>query len=78
MRFFRGAIIANWGGGGGGKRQGKGPPGGGNLGGVACKGARLDVAAEWFKTLPGMGPGWDRPLMTWACALSLWQTLVRW
>lgn len=42
------------------------------------KGARLDVAAEWFKTLPAMGPGWDRPLMTWACALSLWQTLVRW
>lgn len=41
-------------------------------------GARLDVAAVWFKTLPAMGPGWDRLLMTWACALSLWQTLVRW
>ena len=76
MRFFQGAIIANWGGGGGARGRA-------HQVAVICeawnvKGARLDVAAEWFKTLPAMGPGWDRPLMTWACALSLWQTLVRW
>lgn len=49
---------------------------GSNLRGVAHTSAVSCV--DWFKRSAAMGQGWDRPPMTWSCALSLWQTQVRW
>ena len=54
----------------------QGPPGGSNLRGVVVRGRGWMWLAEWFKTMAAVQPGWDCPLMTWSCALSLWQTLV--
>lgn len=56
----------------------KGPSGGSNLRGVAGKGVQSEEVCEMVSEIGIHGAGWDRPLMTWCCTLSLWQTLVRW